>query len=124
MTSYTKKLYEISPAAAKQIHRQQYRDYRYGKHVTLAQFTPEANALPFGKRETPPILPAYECSSPTFGKPKQVVRAADSFTARKQYAAHHQIAVTDVMARRFENPKGWREADGVTLPPVDAWAQR
>lgn len=48
MTSYTRKLHEVAPAAALEIHRQQFHAYRYGRHVTLAQFTPEYHA--FGKR--------------------------------------------------------------------------
>jgi hypothetical protein len=117
MTSYTKKLYRLDPAAAHRIHRQELHDYRYGKHVTLAQFAMpnprgwdevDGVKLPsvsswadtnFGKRVTPPVLPAYECWAPELGKPKQIVRAANSFEARKQYAAYHQIAVTEVCAR-------------------------
>lgn len=133
MTSFTRKLHEIAPAAAQEIRRQSYRDYRYGKNVTLAMFTPEAHNLPFrttssstaqprygfgaglaalhsaspsgsvtafGKREVAPSLPAYECWAPELGKPRQIVWAADSFAARTQYAAHHQITVSDVTARR------------------------
>lgn len=98
MTSFTRKLHSRDPDAARAIHRQEYGDYRYGKHVTLAQFTPEHHA--FGTRAVPPALPAYECWAPELGKPKQIVRAVDSFQARKQYAAYHQIAVTDCAAQR------------------------
>ena len=97
MTSFTRKLHETSPAAAVAIHRQEYRDYRYGKNVTLAEFTPQAA---FGKREHPPTLPAYECWAPELGKPKAIVRASDSFQARKEYARYHQIAVSEVAASR------------------------
>jgi hypothetical protein len=104
MTSFTRKLYHIDPDAAVRMHRQEYGDYRYGKHVTLATFHPDTHALAaapaFGRRVTLPSLPAYECWAPELGKPKQIVRAVDSFQARKQYAAYHQIAVTEVAARR------------------------
>lgn len=129
MTSFTRKLYDVAPAEAQRIRRQEFRDYRYGKNVTLAQFTPNAHDLPFrttssstsqarygvgaglaapsfGTRLTPPALPAYECWAPggegsaSAPKPKSIVWAADSFAARKQYAEHHQIAVSEVAARR------------------------
>lgn len=98
MTSYTKKLYESNPNAATLIHRQQYGAYRDGNAgaVTLA-FSAEGQ---FGKRAMPPVLPAYECWAPELGKPKAILRAADSFAARKEYARYHQIAVTQVAARR------------------------
>jgi hypothetical protein len=48
MTSFTRKLHKLDPSAAKAIHRQQYGDYRYGRHVTLAQF-----AMPEKGRQVP-----------------------------------------------------------------------
>lgn len=112
MTSYTRKLYDVHPAAARQIHRQELRDYRYGKLVTVASFATCSIAISpqapeFGKRVMPPVLPAYECWSPgersasgaSTGKPKAIVRAADSFQARREYAAYHGLDVTDVCAR-------------------------
>lgn len=125
MTSFTRKLHELDPHAAQQIRRQNYLDYRYGKNVTLAEFTPELHrpfrgqsetqlsyghraglaAPSFGQRLTPPPLPAYECWAPGNGesgsaKPKAIVHSADSFAARKVYASHHQISVVEVAARR------------------------
>jgi hypothetical protein len=107
MTSYTRKLHDLHPAAAEAIHRQQFRDYRYGKHVTLANFAAETHALqPFGKRTTPPVLPAYECRAPDLHDinqrqyPKIIVRAASSFDARKEYAAHYNLAVHEIVALR------------------------
>lgn len=104
MTSFTKKLFQRDPAAAEAFHRAQQFEHRlaYGKNVSLACFTPAHHqvAATFGRREQPPVLPAYECWSP-LGKSKAVVRAVDSFQARKQYAAHTGLAVTDVCARRM-----------------------
>lgn len=105
MTSFTRKLYEVSPAAAVQLRRENLHDYRYGKNVTLATFHPASHSIAaapsFGTRSTPPVLPAYECWAPELGKPKQIVRAADSFAARQEYARHHQIGVTDCAARKM-----------------------
>lgn len=102
MTSYTKKLYERDPALAHTLRKNELEAYRYGRHVTLACFTPAAHDTDpvFGKRTTTPPLPAYECWAPELGKPKAIVRAADSFAARKEYAAYHQIAVVEVAARK------------------------
>lgn len=105
MTSFTRKLYRISPRAAEDFHNAQKFEHRvqYGKHVTLACFTPDPH---FGARKELPVLPAFECSSfSQGGKPKQVVRAADSFEARKQYAAYHQIAIEKVDARLMLPPR-------------------
>lgn len=111
MTSFTRKLYSRDPAAAEQFGRQQAFEHRmsYGKSVTLACFTPAFHAVDvaFGKRTVAPALPAYECWVPDergFGarplKPKAVVRAPDGFQARKEYAKHHGVSVTEVAARR------------------------
>lgn len=136
MTSYTRKLYQFSPSAATELHRQELRDYRYGKRVALATcVTMPANpkgwdevdgiSLPsvngwaelppaarspapaqFGKRAMPPVLPAYECWAPELGVPKAIVRAADSFAARQEYARQRNamgctgLTVTDVAARK------------------------
>jgi hypothetical protein len=69
MTSYTKKLYRIDPDAAIQLRRRNYADYRYGKSVTLACFTPaHHNVKPvFGKRVAPPYVGgacAAHCGAP------------------------------------------------------------
>ena|SRR5579883_920699 len=104
MTSFTRKLHAFDPSAARQIHRQELRDYRYGKHVTLAGFTLAAHdaaaAQPaFGKREKAPVLPAYACRAPKLGKPEAIVRAVNAYEARQQYAQHHGIALNEVMVR-------------------------
>lgn len=57
----------------------------------------------FGKRECPPVLPAYACWAPELGKPTAILRASTSFDARKEYARYHQIAVTEVAARNMAN---------------------
>lgn len=121
MTSFTKALYQRDPDAAEAFYRQQQFEHRltYGKNVTLACFTLAAHAEgyghrnglaapSFGKRAMPPVLPAYECWMPDergFGappiKPKAVIRAADSFQARQEYATYHGIKVTDVAARKM-----------------------
>jgi hypothetical protein len=75
----------------------------------------------FGKRQTAPRLPAYECWAPELGKPKNVMFASDSFAARKLYAAHYQIGVFEVAARCMANPEGWQHVDGIALPPI-TWA--
>lgn len=56
MTSYTKKLFARNPGAAKELRRDQIAQLRYGRHVTLAQFTAEGHGMggmapTFGKRE-------------------------------------------------------------------------
>ena len=106
MTSFTRKLYNRDPAAAQAFARAQQFEHRlvYGKNVTLAQFTParEGTSQPFGKRTTPPTLPAYFCWAPVFKLPKSVVHAVNSFEARKVYAAHHGVGVTDVVSRRSD----------------------
>lgn len=104
MTSFTRKLYNRDPKAAEQFHQQQSFEHRmsYGKYVTLACFTPAHHAVDvmFGKRQSPPTLPAYECWSPSLPKSyKAVVRAPDSFQARKEYAAHHGIDLMSCYAR-------------------------
>jgi|SRR5579859_7533098 len=111
MTSFSRKLYLHCPAAAEDFHRVQQFEHRlvHGKHVTLAQFVPAKNlgaTQPFGKRLQPPVLPAYECwmPDPIIGssvilKPKAIVRAQSSFQARQEYARHHGIETTDVVAR-------------------------
>lgn len=54
MTSFTRKLYNSDPAAAEAFRKAQEFDQRlaYGKHVTLACFTPAGRGLvpAFGKR--------------------------------------------------------------------------
>ena len=81
----------------------------YGK-PTLPTFlrNPEP-MVQFGKRNIPPVATAYECWMPDplgFGspalKPKAIVRAQNSFEARREYAAHHGIEISDVCARRIE----------------------
>lgn len=57
----------------------------------------------FGKRTTPPALPAYECWSPVAPLlHRGVIFAPDSFQARQSYAAQHcGMEVVDVAARRI-----------------------
>lgn len=67
MTSFTRKLFSRDPGAAKALRKDELNSYRYGRHVTLAQFaadrifepafpTPSSvvragqHAVPFGKR--------------------------------------------------------------------------
>lgn len=104
MTSFTRKLHSLDPDAAKAIHRQEYGNYRYGRHVTLAQFAYAPQAPTFGQRQSPPALPAYECWAPELGKPRQIVHGATSFDARKRYASYHQIGIWEVASRRADLP--------------------
>lgn len=67
--------------------------------ITQAQLDASFQRTQFGRREHPPVLPAYECWAPELGKPKAILRASNSFDARKDYAKYHQIAVTEVAAR-------------------------
>ena len=106
MTSFTRKLYNRDPKAAEHFRQQQSfeRQFSYGKNVTLACFTPAHHAVDvmFGKRLVTPVLPAYECWSPSLPKSyKAVVRAPDGFQARKEYAQHHGLPVVEVAARRI-----------------------
>lgn len=59
MTSFTRKLYRVDPAAAKQLRRYELHNYRYGKNVTLTQFT-----LPTcGQRVMPRIQDEFEVAT-------------------------------------------------------------
>lgn len=107
MTSFTRKLFQRDPAAADAFYRAQQFETKtvYGRHNTLACFTPAHHQVEpvFGRRQKPPVQPAYECWSPAedgkVAKPKAIVRAPDSFQARKVFASHHGIAVSDCCAR-------------------------
>ena len=113
MTSFSRKLYLHSPAAAEDFHKAQRFEHRmnYGKHVTLAQFCANpAPSVPFGKRTQVPPQHAYECWMPDpfegsnrILKPKAVLRAQNSFEARKAYAEHHGIEITDVVSQRLDD---------------------
>lgn len=59
MTSFTRKLYRTAPAAAKQLRRHELHNYRYGKNVTLAQFTMPSQ----GQRKAPRIDEDFEFAS-------------------------------------------------------------
>jgi hypothetical protein len=106
MTSYTKKLYEIAPSAARQIRRRELHDYRWGgsaRNVTLASFGVEVakaaapmGAAAFGQRLASPALTAFYVKSQ--GYPAKVILAADSFAARREYADHYKVPVTHVTA--------------------------
>lgn len=53
MTSFTKALFRRNPGAALELRQVQLHQLRYGRHVTLAQFTPSVAAPDhpaFGKR--------------------------------------------------------------------------
>ena len=113
MTSYTRKLYRRDPAAAEAFRAAQQFDNKlvYGKAVTLACFGLRHHEMPsraapepkpsvaFGKRVAPPQLIAFEVSAPSLGLGKAVVRAADGFQARQEYASHHGCKVLECVAR-------------------------
>lgn len=110
MTSYTNKLYYIAPHAARQIRRRELHNFRYGgsaRNITLATYTlPEDDrgcapmgAQPcnqFGQRsEQPALLPFFVKRQ---GMPAHVLHAADAFAARREYADHYGVPVTQVTA--------------------------
>lgn len=109
MTSFSRKLYNRDPAAAEAFHQSQQFDHRivYGKQTTLACFMNVAApvaATSFGKRLMPPTLPAYECWAPSRpSAEKAIVRASDGFQARKEYAEHHHLHVSEVTVRLMDN---------------------
>ena len=110
MTSFSRKLYNRDPGAAEAFHRAQQFDHRivYGKSTTLACFMHMAEPgegleyrKVFGQRATPPQQPAYEVWG-TMGKSKVVIFASNSFEARKEFAAHHKIEISETMARLMQ----------------------